>query len=111
MASPVGSPVAGAPVAGGASTIDVKASAYKFTPNSFDLKVGQPVTFVLTSTDIFHTFTVKQSKDATDNLFSVDIQPGQTVRYTFTPKQAGDLFLYCVPHLALGMTGTIHVSA
>lgn len=107
---PASTPV-GPPCAVGVRKIEVEASAYKFTPNTFDLKVGQPVTFVITSADIFHTFTVAESKDAQNNLFSVDVPAGKTVTYTFTPTKAGDLFLYCIPHRALGMVGSIHVSS
>lgn len=110
-AAVMGSPEASPCASSAGSVIKVTASAYQFTPNAFNLKVGQAVTFVVTSADIYHTFTVKQSENAAGNLFSLEIQPGKTATFTFTPTQPGDLFLYCIPHRALGMVGAIHVSA
>jgi len=76
---------------------------YAFEPADFTFKVGDTVTFVLTAETEFHTFTV-------DDL-GIDeaINGGDTVEFTFTFDKAGEFHLFCIPHEALGMEGTITV--
>ncbi len=89
--------------------IRVLARSFEFVPSSIEIEAGQSVKFIVHSADIFHTFSVKQRPDATQDIFSLALSGGQTDTYTFVPQQTGTLYLYCKPHEALGMTGQIHV--
>ncbi len=97
--------------AGSSKPRKIKVTAYsnRFAPNRFNLKVGQPVEFIVHSTDTFHTFTVKKSKDAEEDLFSIDLQPGETKSHAFTATEPGTLYVYCKYHQAMGMEATIVV--
>ncbi len=76
---------------------------YAFEPADFTFKVGDTVTFVMTAETEFHTFTV-------DDL-DIDeaVSSGDTVEFTVTFDKAGEFHLFCIPHEALGMEGTIKV--
>lgn len=89
--------------------IEVRAKSFEFGPNAIEVIAGQPVEFVAHSEDIFHTFSVKLNQEAAEDLFSLDLFPGETVTYLFTPTESGTLYVYCKPHQALGMVGAIHV--
>ena len=67
-------------------------------------------TLTATSTDTFHTFSVKLDADAKEDLFSLDLSGGATKSLTFTPTESGTLYLYCKPHESRGMTGEITVN-
>lgn len=76
---------------------------YSFSPAEMSFKVGDSITFVLTSQSEFHTFTVDDLEiDA-----SIDIE--ETVRYTVTFDNPGTFSLICIPHELQGMVGTITV--
>jgi plastocyanin len=57
----------------------------------------------MTAETEFHTFTV-------DDL-DIDeaVSSGDTVEFTVTFDKAGEFHLFCIPHEALGMEGTIKV--
>ncbi len=76
---------------------------YAFEPADFTFKVGDTVTFVMTAETEYHTFTV-------DDL-DIDeaVSSGDTVEFTVTFDKAGEFHLFCIPHEALGMEGTIKV--
>ena len=77
---------------------------YQFSPSEFTFSVGDTVTFKVTAETEFHTFNVD------DLNISQELEAGQTVEFTMTLDTAGEFHLYCVPHEALGMTGTITVN-
>jgi outer membrane protein assembly factor BamB/plastocyanin len=94
-----------------ATTIEVIARNFEFEPTEIEVQAGQPVTFVVTSPDIYHTFTVKQSEGAAENLINLDVYPDEgPAEVTYTFEEAGEYYLYCIPHESLGMTGTIIVT-
>jgi len=76
---------------------------YKFADSEFTFSVGEKVQFKITSESEFHTFTVE------DLGIDVALDAGDTETLTFTFDKAGEYELICIPHAALGMTGTIIV--
>ncbi len=77
---------------------------YEFSPKELTFSVGETVTFQVSAETEFHTFEV-------DDLgISQEMEAGQTVEFEYTFDKAGTFELYCVPHEALGMTGTITVN-
>ena len=90
-------------------TIDVIARAYAFEPSTIEVRVGEAVRFVVTSPDMFHTFTVKRNAAAQEMLINLSVFPSAPAETTFTFTEPGDYYLYCIPHEVLGMTGIIRV--
>lgn len=93
--------------------IDVVARNYRFEPGTnqpIQIQAGQTVRFNLSSPDVYHTFTIKRSEDASERLFSLDVYPGDPVSGVWTPSEAGSYYLFCIPHEGLGMVGTIEVT-
>ena len=78
-------------------------SEYAFDTSELNFGVGETVTLVLTSETQFHTFTVEALG------IDIDVDGGTSETLTFIFDQPGTFQLICVPHEALGMTGTITV--
>jgi len=76
---------------------------FSFDPSELNFSVGETVTLVLKSETQFHTFTVETLG------IDADVPVGETVDFTYTFDKAGTYDLICIPHQALGMTGTITV--
>ena len=72
-----------------ANEVSVAASKFEFTPDTVKAKVGQPITFVLTSLDRIHGFKMPE--------FGIhsDIIPDQETRVTITPQKAGSFVFFC----------------
>ena len=109
-AAPAPVPAAIAPAPGPASEVvevvnrDVAGSGeYKFDPPELNFTLGETVTLRVNGEAEFHTFTVDEL--GIDESFDA----GETVEFTFTFDKAGTFKLYCIPHEALGMVGTITV--
>jgi plastocyanin len=77
---------------------------YEFSPPELTFSVGETATFQVSAETEFHTFEV----DELD--ISHEMEAGQTIEFTVTFDKAGTFEFYCVPHEALGMTGTITVN-
>ena len=77
---------------------------YQFSTSELTFSVGDTVTFQVSAETEFHTFEV----DELD--ISHEMEAGQTIEFEVTFDKAGTYKLYCVPHEALGMTGTITVN-
>ena len=77
---------------------------YKFVPSELEFSVGDTVTFQVSAETEFHTFEVDELG------ISQEMEAGQTIEFKVTFDKAGTFELYCVPHEALGMTGTITVN-
>jgi len=73
----------------GPRVIKVSARRFVFTPGEIALKKGEPVTFELTTEDVFMGFNVPD--------FGVrsDIVPGKVMRLSFTPDKAGTFIFLC----------------
>jgi cytochrome c oxidase subunit 2 len=87
--------------------IKVSARRFVFTPNVIKLKKGEPVTFDLTTQDIFMGMNVPD--------FGVrsDIVPGKTMHLSFTPDKAGTFTFVCDVFCGDGhesMSGTLVVT-
>ena len=96
-----------APAPPGTASVNLEdrggSGTYMFDPSEFTLDVGDTVTFTLCAESEFHTFTVEELG------IDVDVNGGETVGFDFTFDQPGTFQLICIPHEALGMTGTITV--
>ncbi len=69
--------------------VSVAASKFQFTPDTVKGKVGEPLTFVLTSLDRIHGFKMPQFGIRTE------IVPDQETRVTITPQKAGQYAFFC----------------
>lgn len=92
------------------STIKLDVAATGFTPNSFDVKAGMPLTLSVSSADnMTHVFIFD---DNTLSAVAIGIGPSETRAITFNaPTKAGEYSFRCdVPgHLGRGETGTMVV--
>ena len=93
-----------------ALSIEVEARANRFSPDDIQVPLGEPVQFVVTSVDEFHTFTVKVDADDPIDLFNLEVPAGETREMVWTFEEPGEYYLYCIPHEAFGMVGTITVT-
>ena len=88
--------------------ISVMARKFDFTPETIKVKVGQPVTLVLTSFDRIHGFKMPEFGIRTD------IIPDQETRVTLTPQKTGSFTFFCDVFCGDGheeMNGTLVVEA
>jgi cytochrome c oxidase subunit II len=69
--------------------IAVSARKFVFTPNAIELTRGEPVTFELTTQDVFMGFSVP------DLHVRADIVPGKVTRVSVTPERAGTFPFLC----------------
>jgi|TARA_B100000959_G_C14930055_1_gene603246 plastocyanin len=76
---------------------------YVYEPADLTFKVGEKITFKITSETEFHTFTI----DELDLYETADA--GESYEFTITFETAGTYKLYCVPHETLGMIGEVTV--
>ena len=69
--------------------IRVSVRRFVFEPNVIKLKKGEPVTFLLTTKDVFMGMNIPD--------FGVrsDIVPGKTMKLSFTPDKAGTFTFLC----------------
>ena len=90
-ASLVSLAVAGTALAQQAKPRVIRVSARRFTfePNVINLKKGVPVTFELTTKDVFMGMNIPD--------FGVrsDIVPGKTMKLSFTPDKEGSFIFLC----------------
>ena len=77
--------------------------SYAYSPADFNFKLGETITFNLTTQGEFHTFTI----DDLEIDVSIDAESSDTFTYTF--DKTGTFELICIPHQFLGMVGTIKV--
>jgi uncharacterized cupredoxin-like copper-binding protein len=92
------------------SVIKLGVSAAGFSPSSFEVKAGAPVSLAVSSTDDFtHVFLFD---DPSLSAVALGLGPQETRAITFNaPSQAGEYFFHCdVPgHAARGETGKMIV--
>ena len=80
---------AAAATGAGTERISVSAAKSGFGAQEIRVRKGRPVTFVLTTDDFMHGFSVPDF-DA-----RVDLVPGKTVELTLTPDRAGRFVFLC----------------
>jgi cytochrome c oxidase subunit II len=73
----------------GAERVAVTATKFDFGAREIRVRKGRPVTFVLTTPDFVHGFSVP------DFNARADLVPGKTVELTFTPDRAGRFVFLC----------------
>ena len=82
--------------------ITITAKFATFEPSTITVAKGQIVRLTVTSTDIYHTFTIDE--------LGIDVPVGsrQTVTKEFTVEEAGTFAFYCDVgnHRSAGMEGT-----
>lgn len=97
-----------------------------FEPDSVDVQVGETITFVLTNTgEIEHDFVIGDEEfqqehadeaagmEHGDLPNGIDASPGETVEFTWTFTEEGELLYGCHEpgHYQGGMVGTINVTS
>jgi cytochrome c oxidase subunit 2 len=90
------------------NAVSVAASKFEFTPETVKGKVGQPLTFVLTSLDRIHGFKMPEFGVRTD------IIPDRETRVMITPTKTGNFVFFCDIFCGDGhedMSGTLVVEA
>lgn len=94
------------PTVAGAQEIAVTASAFSFTPTDITIKAGEPVTIMLTSTDLEHDFTVQKYGHV------VHAMPKKAAKGGLVIDTPGTYRFWCTVkgHKANGMIGTITVT-
>jgi plastocyanin len=96
-------------------TVEVTARDFEFDPDTIEVEAGQRVRFVISVEDSFHTFSVRQSEDATEDIIHINLCPeeicpdAEAVRFEHVFPEPGEYYLYCRVHEAQGMVGTIIV--
>ena len=96
----------------GAGVFHVDRNRFEEAKAEFDEALRlDPVEFVVADTSGFtHTFTVATSKAKEKILKDVPIRGNETKSIIVAfPKEVGKLYLFCRPHEAVGMIGTIEV--
>jgi plastocyanin len=77
-----------------------------FSPSAITVNVGDTVVWINNGLDI-HTSTSGTNCQLNNTWNSGNLNPGGTFSFVFT--SAGSFPYFCIPHCALGMTGTITV--
>lgn len=88
--------------------VEIMAMKFSFTPDTVKAKVGEPITFLLTSIDRIHGFKMP------DFGVRADIVPGDTTKVTIKPEKAGQFAYFCDVFCGDGheeMGGTLIVEA
>jgi cytochrome c oxidase subunit 2 len=88
-------------------SVKIRAKRFVFTPKDLRLKKGEPVTFELTTEDVFMGFSLPDFKVRSD------IVPGKVTKLAFTPDKAGTFTFLCDVFCGDGhesMSGTLVVA-
>jgi uncharacterized cupredoxin-like copper-binding protein len=99
------------PASSSGSTFNVTATEFKFEPNTFNAKAGDPLTFKVTNKGtVDHNFVILNA-DGSQELAKTEIKVGQTATLNYTPPAAGTYQIDCnLPgHKEAGMIGTLTV--
>ena len=87
--------------------IEVTAKRFAFEPSEITLKKGQPVVFVIKSTDVAHGLGFRELH------LDVKVPKGGTAELPFTPDKTGDFVGHCSQFCGSGhgsMILTLHVT-
>jgi cytochrome c oxidase subunit 2 len=87
--------------------IHITAKKFEFTPDTINLKKGEPVVLVISSQDRKHGFSLRAFG------IRADVNAGETARIRFTPNKTGKFNFSCDVFCGEGheeMTGTIVVT-
>lgn len=86
---------------------EVMMTNQSFTPENLEVEVGTTVTWINDSSEI-HTVTSGTGGEHDGIFDSGEVTPGEEYSYTF--DETGTYDYYCIPHLNVGMTGTVTVT-
>jgi plastocyanin len=89
-------------------TVHVGGDAPVFTPGSISIQPGDTVNWVWFSVGFSHSVT-SGSNGNPDGLFDSGIHQ-DPFTFSFTFPNAGTFPYYCIPHLSMGMVGTVFVA-
>jgi len=91
--------------------ITVSVNLFFFDPKTINLTPGETVKFTITNpTTLFHTFTVALTSGKQQILLDIPLNGGETKSTEFTvPPVSASLYLFCLPHESIGMTGSVNV--
>ena len=95
-----------------AANHDILVQGLSFIPDDLTIEMGDSVTWTHDATSAFHTITngTGTSDPEIGTLFDESFSgSGQTFVHVFADP--GDVPYFCRPHLGLGMTGIIRVTA
>ncbi len=93
-------------LAPGKYDVYILAQTWAFIPNTLDLKVGDTVTFYITSKDVQHGFELEGTN------INMMVLPGQVSKLTYTFERAGEYNFLCHEYCGVGhhaMYGTVVV--
>jgi cytochrome c oxidase subunit II len=82
--------------------IKITAKRFEFSPSEITVHKGQPVTLVITSTDVSHGFLIKEL-----NVLA-EVKKGSPARVTFEPHEGGDFVAECAHFCGTGH-GRMHL--
>jgi len=103
---------AGTPSGGGfdfapTTTVNLTTENFVFKPATFTVPSGTLAAIVVMNKDAtLHTFTYELN----GRTYSHDLLPGTMTKFLVFFDSAGSIPFWCIPHLSMGMTGTITVS-
>ncbi|MCZ6535031.1 MAG: plastocyanin/azurin family copper-binding protein [Chloroflexi bacterium] len=91
--------------------ITVTTEDFFFDPSGINLTPGEKVKFTVTNpTSEFHTFTIALTSGKDQILLDLPLIGGETQSAEFTvPPGSDSLYLFCIPHESIGMTGSVNV--
>jgi plastocyanin len=89
------------------TSVEVTTQNLLFNPSTFTVPVGTVTAIVVTNKDnAFHTF----SYEVGGKTYSHDLLPLSTTKFLVSFGAPGPIPFWCIPHRAMGMTGTMTVS-
>lgn len=89
------------------ATVNLTTANFLFQPSTLTVPVQTVVAIVVTNQENqFHTFTYELG----GRTYSHDILPGATTKFLVFFDASGSIPFWCIPHQAMGMTGTMTVS-
>lgn len=80
---------------------------HSFTPSNLEVTEGTTVTWINQGNDV-HTVTSGSDGDHDGVFDSGSMDPGEEFSFQF--DEAGTYDYYCIPHVQVGMTGTVTVT-
>lgn len=85
---------------------EVGMGSQTFSPANIEVEVGTTVTWT-NGSSVVHTVTSGTDGEHDDKFDSGNLSPGESFSYTF--DEAGSYPYFCIPHVNLGMTGSVTV--
>ena len=72
------------------NTFEITCQKSVYRPDVIRVKKGEPLTLIVTATDVTHGFAIDEFEIA------AEVTPGRPARIEFTPNRAGEFYFYCV---------------